>query len=161
MPKEEQKAPATPGSRYSWRRVLNLALLTGSAAATLIALTLVGALLWWLYAPSTQEPTAAASRLPAPPLAAAEPAPEPAAAAAVAAPPAPAPASKRPASNYSVRAGAPPAPTPAEPPRRRVYKRTEDGDAERNRAIAQGLQQLGRDPEAVRQLGIPDQSPTQ
>jgi hypothetical protein len=161
MPNEAQNTPATPGRRYWWRRGLNLALLGGSIAATMIALTVVVALFWWLSGPVAQKPTALAPRPPAGPLqAAAEPAPRPA----VPAAPAPAPAAPRaPAptpAGYANRPSAA-APVPAGPPRRRVYKRTGDGDAERNRAIAQGLQELARDPEALRQLGLPEQGPSQ
>jgi len=158
MSNDAHNTPATSGRQHWWRRVLNLALLAGSVAATLIALTVVVALLWWLSVPPAQKPIVAAPRAPAPPLqATAEPAPQ----AAAVAPPASAPASKRPGSDHPMQAGAPVAPTPAEPPRQRAYKRTGGGDAERNRAIAQGLQQLARDPKAVQQLGIPDQGPSQ
>jgi hypothetical protein len=161
MPNEVQNTPATPGRRYWWRRALNAALLVGSVAATAIALAVVVALFWWLSGPVVQKPPAFAPRPSAGPLqAAAEPAPRPA----VPAAPAPAPGARRvpaaPPAGYANRPSAA-TPVPAGPSQGQASPRSREGDAERNRAIAQSLQQLARDPEALRQLGLPDQDPSQ
>jgi hypothetical protein len=161
MPNDAQKTLATPGRRYRWQQGLDLALLVGSVAATVIAVTVVVALFWWLYASPTQKPTVAAPRQPVPPLQApAARVPQAAVAAAAVAVPTAAPVPKRPPANPPMQPAAPAAPA-AEPPRRPAYTRTRDGDAERNRELAQGLQRLARDPEARRQLGLPGQDNAQ
>jgi hypothetical protein len=155
-----QNTPATPGRHYRWRRVLDLALLAGSAAATLLALTVVVALLWWLSMPLAEKPIVAAPPVPVPTLQpVTEPAPRPEVAAA--GPPTVAFFPKRHPANNPVQQDAVAATRMTEMERPRAYNRRGDGDAERNRAIAQGLQQLARDPEAARELGIADQGATQ
>jgi hypothetical protein len=160
MSTDVPNTPATPGRQYQWRRVLNLALLAGSAAATLIALTVAVALLWWLSMPLAEKPIVAAPPVPVPSLQLpTEPAPRSEVAAA--GPPTVAFVPKRHPANNPDQHGAVAATRMTEMQRPRAYNRTGRGDAERNRAIAQGLQQLARDPEAARELGIADQGATQ
>jgi hypothetical protein len=156
-----QNTPETQGHGYWWRRVLNAVLLTASAAATLIALALVVALMWWLSGPSAQPPTVAAARPLAPPLhAPAQPAPQVAGSATVVTRPAAAAVPKRSTATSAMQPAAPAAPV-VEALRRQARTRMREGDAERNRAIAQGLQKLAQDPEALRQLRLPDHGATQ
>jgi hypothetical protein len=161
MPTGVQNAPVTRERGYQWQRVLTAALLAASAAATLIALTLIVALIWWLFVPLAEPPTVAVTRPLAPPRhAPAKPAPRAAASARVVAHPAAAAVPKRPIANSAMQPAAPAAPK-VEGARWQGHTHAREGDAERNRAIAKGLKKLAQDPEALRRLGLPDQGTTQ
>jgi hypothetical protein len=160
MPSDAQNMPLTQGQGYWWRRVLNAVLLAVSAAATLIALALVVALMWWLSAPPARPPTVGVARPLAPPRhAPAKPASQAPGSARVVAHPAAAAVPRRPAANSAVPPATPVAPE-VEGSRRQARVRMREGDAERNRAIAKGLQKLAQDPEALQQLRPPDQRAT-
>ena len=152
-----------PDHSNRWRQALSIALLVGSTAATLLAVTVVIALFWWVSTIPAGKPEDAPA--PKPP-----PAAESVSRSVVAAAPAPAPAAPRapaPAANAN-RSGVGTAPVPdavspqaappqaPPPPRRR-----REPDAEKNQRIAAGLARLAKDPEALRQLGLPEQQPQQ
>lgn len=141
-----------PGHSNRWRQALSIALLVGATAATLLAVTVVIALFWWVSTISAGKPEDAPA--PKPP-----PAAESVSRSVVAAAPAPAPAVPRapaPAANAN-RSGVGTAPPQAPPPPRRRG----EPDAEKNQRIAAGLARLAKDPEALRQLGLPEQQPQQ
>lgn len=154
-------APGVPGRSNFWGQFFNVVLLTGSAAATLVALAVLGAAFWWLYAParSTSEPVAVRPPAQLPPAAIA-PASQQSVAAAPA-PPVPAAVARSAAAlGHAMPSAVAPAAEAAAPsaqarPRGQGYKLARD--AEMSRGIAQGLQQLAQDPSATRQLGTPDQ----
>ena len=154
-----------PARGKRWEQLLNLVLLTGSAAATLVALTILVATFWWLYGPAGTSSGIAAMRPPQaqPPGAFAPASEQPPAAAparpgrAAAAPPAaPAAQAQQPVAGSGAQNPMPPA---AAGPRRRGNKATNDRDAEMTHGIAQGLHQLARDPDAARKLGAPGAGP--
>jgi hypothetical protein len=152
-----------PGHGNRWRQALSIALLVGSTAATLLAVTVVISLFWWVSKIPAGKPEDAPAPKP-------RPAAESVSRSVAAAAPAPAPAVPRPpAPNaYAKRSGVGTAPVPdavspqaappqaPPPPRRR-----REPDAEKNQRIAAGLERLAKDPEALRRLGLPAQQPRQ
>lgn len=150
---------AMPSHGDRWRQALRIALLVGSAAATLIAVTVVISLFWWMSTISAAKPERVAAPKP-PPVAA--PVSKPAVAAAPAlAPtrpraPVPTPAGYANRSSVAtapapVQAGAPQLPEP--------LGHRQEPDAAKNHQLATGLSRLANDPEALRRLGLPRQPP--
>jgi len=153
-----------PGQSNRWRQALSIALLVGSVAATLIAVTVVISLFWWMSTLSAPKPELVAAPKPPP---AGEPVSKPAVAAAepVSKPAAPAPRGLAPAAHASRPGAAPPpqaaAPEAAPPPIPEPPKPSREPHAQNNHRLAAGLARLGNDPEALRQLRQSQQSPPQ
>jgi hypothetical protein len=140
------------------RRALSIALLVGSTAATLLAVTVVIALFQWVSTISAGKPEDVPA--PKPP-----PAADSVSRSVVAAAPAPAPAALRasaPTTNVNrSRVGTAPVPEAIPPQAAPPSRRRSEPDAEKNQRIAAGLARLAEDPEALRQLGLPERPPQQ
>jgi hypothetical protein len=148
-----------PGHGNRWRQALSIALVVGSTAAALLAVTVVIALFHWVN-------TISAGKLEDAPAPKPLPATQSVSRSVAAAPPAPAPAAPQAlaATTNANRSGVGTAPVPEAaspqaarqeaPPRPRG---SGEPDAEKNQRIAAGLARLAKDPEALRRLGLPEQ----
>jgi uncharacterized iron-regulated membrane protein len=143
-------------STRSLRRVFDTTLVVGAALATVVAVSVVLGLFWWIAAgPSFVSPPQHRASVPLP-------APPPAAPAAAQREARPAPRAPHAASAkqapVAAAAPVPPAPVPAAPAAVAGEARP-NPDAQKNRAIAQGLSRLGHDPDLQRRLAVPPDDP--